>query len=64
MRVMLKKLMRKRRLNPRRRRLRRIGDNSLTRELYMIMEALEDYQKGVYFFLQDLDQCLRGLFNC
>jgi hypothetical protein len=36
---MLKKSMRKRRLNPRRRRLRRIGGSSLTREVYMVMEA-------------------------
>jgi hypothetical protein len=60
----LKKLMRKRRLNPRRRRLRRISGNSLRREVYMVMEALGDFQEGVCFFLQDLNQCLGGLFDC
>jgi hypothetical protein len=60
----LKKLMRKRRLNPRRRRLRRISGNSLRREVYMVMEALGDFQEGVWFFLQDLNQCLGGLFDC
>jgi hypothetical protein len=30
----------------------------------MVMEALGDFQEGVWFFLQDLNQCLGGLFDC
>lgn len=45
-------------------RLRRVDGSSLTRKVYMVMEACGDYQGGVCFFLQDLDQCLRRLFDC